>query len=233
LATQVQAAVRQRFHYWYFQDDLKVNNRLTLNLGLRYEFVTPMYDENNFLTNFDPQTRSLVRATDGGSISERSLRDTDKNNFAPRIGLAYKLMDKTVIRAGYALNYNYWNRMASAELLNTNAPFVTRGSVANTASTLGNNCTGNNFVGCFRRTQDGYPTNLLSAPGQRDSVYAARHAWSYVQNYHLTLQHQLTQDLLIDVAYVGNRSVKLPLLGVFVVPASAGTVVAIEIRLLF
>lgn len=214
LATQTQAEVRQRFHYWYLQDDLKVNNRLTLNLGLRYEFVTPVFDENNFLTNFDPQSRSLVRATDT-SLADRAQRDLDKNNFAPRVGLAYRLFDKTVIRAGYALNYNYWNRMASAELLNTNAPFVTRASVANTAATLGNICAGNNFTGCFRRTQDGYPTNLLSAPGSVILYMQRDMPWSYVQNWHLTVQHQLTPDTLIDVAYVGNRGVKLPLLGDF------------------
>lgn len=214
LATQFNAQMRQRFHYWYLQDDFKVTNRLTLNLGLRYEFVTPVFDENNFLTNFDPATRSLVRAT-SDSIADRAQRDLDWNNLAPRIGLAYKLFDKTVIRAGYAVNYNYWNRMASAELLNTNAPFVTRASVANTAGTLGNLCAGNNFTGCFRRTQDGYPTNLLSAPGSVILYMQRDMPWSYVQNWHFTVQHQLTQNTLIDVAYVGNRGVKLPLLGDF------------------
>jgi hypothetical protein len=214
LATQVQAKMRQRFHYWYLQDDYKVNQRLTLNLGLRYELVTPVYDADNRLANFDPQTRTIVQAKDG-SVSDRSLRDFDTNNFAPRVGLALKLTEKTVLRTGYAINFNYWNRMASAELLNTNAPFVTRASVANTAATLNNICTGNNFVGCFRRTQDGYPTNLLTAPGSVILYMQRDMPWSYVQNWHMTLQHQLTPSTLIDVAYVGNRGIKLPLLGDF------------------
>ena len=211
LATQAVAKMRQRFHYWYLQDDFKVNQRLTLNLGVRYELVTPVYDADNRLANFDPTTRSVVLATDG-SVAARALRNLDKNNFVPRIGLAYRVNDSTVVRAGYALGYNYWNRMASAELMNTNAPFVTRASVQNTAATIGNICTGNNFAGCFRRTQDGYPTNLLTSPGSVILYMPRDLPWSYVQNWHLTIQRQLTRNTLIDVAYVGNRGVDLPIL---------------------
>ena len=211
LATQAIAKMRQRFHYWYLQDDFKVTQKLTLNIGLRYELVTPVYDADNRLANFDPATKSIVLAKDG-SVSDRAIRDLDTNNFVPRIGLAYQLFDKTVVRAGYALGYNYWNRMASAELMNTNAPFVTRASVQNTAATLTNLCTGNNFSGCFRRTQDGYPTNLLTSPGSVILYMPRDLPWSYVQNWHLTVQHQITRDTLIDVAYVGNRGIKLPIL---------------------
>jgi hypothetical protein len=210
-ATQVIAKMRQRFHYWYLQDDFKIYPKLTINAGLRYELVTPVYDANNNLANFDPATREIVLANDG-SISDRSLRDLDKNNFSPRIGVAYQMRDKTVLRAGYAIGYNYWNRMASAELLNTNAPFVTRASVQNTAGNIGNVCTGNNFSGCFRRTQDGYPTNLLTSPGSVILYLPQDFPWSYVQNWHLTVQHQMTRNLLIDVSYAGNRGIKLPLL---------------------
>ena len=211
LATQVEAEMRQRFHYWYLQDDFKVSSKVTLNLGVRYELVTPVYDANNRLANFDPATRSVVIAQDG-SVVDRAIRDLDTNNIVPRIGLAWQIFDKTVLRTGYALGYNYWNRMASAELMNTNAPFATRASVQNTAATLGNVCTGNNFSGCFRRTQDGYPTNLLSSPGSVILYMPRDLPWSDVQNWHLTIQHQLTRNTMIDVAYVGNRGNNLPIL---------------------
>ena len=211
LATQAIAKMQQRFHYWYLQDDFKISSKVTLNLGLRYELVTPVFDADNRLANFDPATKSVIIAKDG-SISDRATRNLDKNNFVPRIGLAWQLNDKTVVRAGYALGYNYWNRMASAELMNTNAPFVTRASVQNTAASLTSVCTGNNFNGCFRRTQDGYPTNLLSSPGSVILYMPKDLPWSYVQNWHLTLQRQLTRNTLIDIAYVGNRGVNLPIL---------------------
>jgi hypothetical protein len=210
IATQVQAQMRQQGHWLYLQDDWKVTNKLTLNLGLRYEITSPVYDANNKLSNFDPATNSIVLAKDG-SWSERALRDTDFNNFAPRVGLAYQLTSKTVIRTGYGLGYNYWNRMASAELLNTNAPFVTRFSLQQSAQLARTNiCTGNNFANCFRPTQNGYPTNLPS----NVILYMQRDMpWSYIQNWHFTIQQQISPNTLFEVAYVGNRGVKLPLLG--------------------
>lgn len=209
-ASQVTAKMRQRFHYGYIQDDFKVNQKLTVNAGLRYELVTPVYDADNKLANFDPATNSIVLAKDG-SISERSLRNLDTNNFSPRLGIAYQLNEKTVVRSGYGIGYNYWNRMASAELLNTNAPFVTRASVDNSAANLGKICADTFYAaGCFRPTQNGYPTDLFKAPGAVILWMPQDLPWSYVQNWHLTIQRQVTRNNLLDVAYVGNHSVKLP-----------------------
>lgn len=208
-ASQVTAKMRQRFHYGYIQDDFKVNQKLTVNAGLRYELVTPVYDGDNKLANFDPKTNSVVLAKDG-SMSEKALRNLDTNNFSPRLGIAYQLNDKTVVRSGYGIGYNYWNRMASAELLNTNAPFVTRASVDNIAANAKTICTGDNYTGCFRPTQNGYPTNLLGAPGAVILYMPQDLPWSYVQNWHLTVQRNLTRNSMLDVAYVGNHSVKLP-----------------------
>lgn len=216
LATQVQARVRQQAHWWYVQDDWKVNDRLTLNLGLRYELTSPFYDADNRLSNFNPATNSIEVAGDG-SISERALRNLDKNNFAPRIGAAYQLNSKTVLRGGYGLGYNYWNRMASAELLSTNAPFVTRFSRAQAFSATTPVCTGDQYVNCFRPTQAGYPSKAaLDANNTNLVLYTQRDMpFGYIQNWHFTVQRQLFKDTLLDVAYVGNRGSLLPLLGDF------------------
>ncbi len=209
LATQKVTETRQWANWFYLQDDWKVSNKLTLNLGVRYEITTPMYEADNELANFDLATRKLVTAKDG-SIEERALRSMDWNNFAPRIGLAYQLTKNTVVRSGYGIGYNYWNRMASAEVLGTNAPFVTRFSRTNSVLNIGNLCAGNGFENCFRPTWQGYPTNLPS-----NVILYMQHEmpWSYIQNWHFTVQHSLTPNTLIDLAYVGNRGVKLPVLG--------------------
>lgn len=209
LATQKVAQTRQWANWFYIQDDWKVNDKLTLNLGVRYEITTPMYDANNEAANFDLATRQLVLAKDG-SIEDRALRSMDWNNFAPRIGLAYQVTKNTVIRSGYGLGYNYWNRMASAEVLGTNAPFVTRFSRTNSIVNIGSLCSGNEFANCFRPTWQGYPTNLPS-----NVILYMQHdmPWSYIQNWHFTVQHSITKNTLVDVAYVGNKGVKLPLLG--------------------
>ena len=211
LATQVIAKVRQQAHWWYLQDDWKVSSRLTVNMGLRYELTSPVYDANDRLSNFDPIQNKIVLAS-SGSISQRALRDLDWNNFAPRVGAAYQMTSKTVLRGGYGLGYNYWNRMASAELLNTNAPFVTRFSAVNSAANLNNLCTGNNFEGCFRTREAGYPTNL---PSNVILYMKKTMPWGYIQNWHFTVQQGLWRDGLIEFAYVGNKGTLLPILGDF------------------
>src|SRR5262249_10375078 len=72
LSTLFVANVRQDTHMVYLQDDLRANDRLTLNLGLRYEYATPLWEANNQLTNFDPATNALVKAADG-PIENRAL----------------------------------------------------------------------------------------------------------------------------------------------------------------
>ena len=96
---------------------------LTLNLGLRYEFATPQWDANNKLTNFDPATRTLLQAKDG-SIYDRALVNPDKNNFGPRLGMAYSINDKTVLRSAYGIGYVLFNRLGGENLLPFNGPHV-------------------------------------------------------------------------------------------------------------
>jgi hypothetical protein len=67
---------------------------LTLSLGLRYEGATPWVERGNVLSNFDPETRTMVIARDG-SLKERSTIDPDRNNFAPRLGCAYTVDERT------------------------------------------------------------------------------------------------------------------------------------------
>lgn len=208
-ASQKIAQVRQWANWFYIQDDWKVNDKLTLNLGVRYEITTPMYEANNEAANFDPATRQLMLAKDG-SIEDRALRKMDWNNFAPRVGVAYQLTSRTVVRSGYGLGYNYWNRMASAEVLGTNAPYVTRFSRTNSVTNINSLCVGNQFENCFRPTWQGYPGNL---PSNVVLHIQPDMPWSYIQNWHFTVQHSLTPDTVIDVAYVGNRGSLLPLLG--------------------
>lgn len=211
IATQVIAKMRQQAQWFYLQDDWKATDKLTLNMGVRYELTTPPYDADNRMANFNPESNSITVAR-GGSMRERSLRDMQWLNVVPRLGAAYQVDGKTVVRGGWALGYNYWNRMASAELLNTNAPFVTRFSTLNSAAALNNLCTGNNWQGCFRPREAGYPTNLPS----NVILYIPQDLpWGYTQNWHTTIQRSLWKDNFIEAAYVGNRSRDLPILGDF------------------
>ncbi|HBY61028.1 MAG TPA: TonB-dependent receptor [Solibacterales bacterium] len=211
LATQVAVPIRQQGHWFYLQDDWKATDKLTLNLGLRYELTTPFYEAEGRQANFDPATNRLVQATNG-SIEERAQREIRYGLFSPRVGAAYQLNKRLVLRGGYGLGYNYWNRMASAEILGTNAPFVTRFSRQNSAALLNTPCAGNNFDGCFRTREMGYPVN----PPSNVILYTPTDLpWGQIHNWHFTMQYSLTKDTLLDVAYVGNRGTDLPLLGDF------------------
>jgi hypothetical protein len=212
LANLTVAEMRQRFHFGYIQDDFKVNQKLTLNLGLRYEFGTPYYEKNNRLSNYDPASNSIVLASDG-SLYNRTLVDPDYNNFGPRIGFAYNIFRKTVLRGGYGVGYNYLNRLGSADVLGTNFPIITRAAIAQTAPdpVINPVCASNTYAAnCFRPTQAGYPTSGLP---NNVTLYIPRDIKTpMIQNWQLSVQQEIFWNMVLDVAYVGNRADNLVLL---------------------
>src|SRR5262249_46347244 len=82
--------LRQHVHSLYVQDDWRVTPKLTVNAGLRWEFATPIWDRDNYWSNFDPVTNTLVRAS-AGDLFKRALVHPDYKDFGPRIGMAYNL----------------------------------------------------------------------------------------------------------------------------------------------
>ncbi|MEO6403571.1 MAG: TonB-dependent receptor [Vicinamibacteria bacterium] len=118
---------------FYIQDDWKVNSKLSVNLGLRYDFITPALEAANNQTNFDPAGGgSLVFAKDG-SLSDRGLVKPDKNNFAPRVGVVYTLNEKTVLRGGFGIFYNLFDRVGSEDQLALNLPGLNNTSITRTS----------------------------------------------------------------------------------------------------
>ncbi|MEZ5392122.1 MAG: TonB-dependent receptor [Bryobacterales bacterium] len=207
---------RQRMHFGYLQDDWKVNQKLTLNLGVRYEYATPQWERDNRLGNFDPDTRSLIFARDG-STYDRALVKPDKNNWAPRVGFAYQLHRKTVVRGGYGVSYIHFNRMGGENLLGFTGPFYFRVTQTQTAPGLSGGsplCNSSSvFTDCFVRTQEGFPTDFLSqdqysTSRARINYIPKNTRTGYVESWHFSVQHQLGRDLAVDFAYVGNSGRK-------------------------
>jgi hypothetical protein len=123
--------VRNWEHGYFIQDTWKINSRLTVNLGLRYELITPFTDKNDLIANFDPDFVDPTTGQQGRFVipSDKTLKylDTrivdfgfafanqyslgrgtvraDKHDFAPRVGLAYRIGDKSVLRGGYGIYY--------------------------------------------------------------------------------------------------------------------------------
>jgi outer membrane receptor protein involved in Fe transport len=155
-ATSVQLSnfheVHQRQHAYSFfvQDDYRASDRLTLNLGLRYDFVTPQMDAENRVANFDPSTGQLLYAADG-SIEDRALVKPDRNNLGPRLGMVYKANTATVVRAGYGIYYNLVERMGSEDQLSLNPP-----GLRNISITAPPGSTGPALI-----LRNGFPPNFL------------------------------------------------------------------------
>ena len=207
--------LRQRMHFLFIQNDWKVNPKLALNLGMRYELGTPQWERDNYLSNFDPATQTLLTAKDG-SVYDKALVNLDRNNFAPRVGMAYTPAARMVVRAGYGVSYVHFNRLGGENLLSFNGPHVVQMTIDQlTSQPL---CVGNaEPTSCFRTTQMGYPTGY-TVPGRFDPLKArvnfipADTRTGYVQSWHVTTQWELIRNLLFDIGYIGNKSTKLVVL---------------------
>lgn len=208
--------------YWayagFLQDDWRITPRLTLNLGLRYEYNTPIKETHNQLANFDPNL-GIVQV--GKQIS--TPYEGDRNNFSPRVGFAWDVTGngRTVVRGGGAVIY---------QLLSLNVILSQQGS---TAVTTGLNTTasgallngapgpGNITVGALTLTGAQlnwslagpiFPTGQIACTTAQPCPILAvdQHLRTpYVGSWNLGLQHAFTPNLSLDVAYVGNHAAKL------------------------
>jgi hypothetical protein len=211
------AHLRQRMYFGYVQDDWKVNDKLTLNLGLRYEFATPQYERDNKLSNFLPSASALIFAGNG-SLFQRALVHPDWHNFAPRVGLAYQLNRKTVIRSGYGMSYVQFNRLGGENLLAYNGPNIVDAFIDQVPTQAVCTSFSAPAGSCYRTTPLGFPANFASPsffnPLNTQVRYIPENERTpYVQSWHFTIQRELAKDLVLDLAYVGTHSVGLIILG--------------------
>jgi hypothetical protein len=177
----------------------------------------------------------LIQAREG-SVYDRALVNLDKNNFAPRIGAAYSLDEKTVIRAAYGSSYVQFNRLGGENLLSFNGPHVVPITIVQQPSQ--GLCVGNQAPStCFRTTQAGYPEGLtvpanFNPINGRVNYIPPDNNTGNIQSWHVTFQRELWNQLVVDVAYVGNRSRNLIILGDFnqARPNATGQNVALQTR---
>jgi outer membrane receptor protein involved in Fe transport len=190
----------QNSYAGYLQDTFRRNARLTLNLGVRWDYFGVIGEKNNLLSNFD-RTNGLVLV---GSPGLPRLYKRDFNNFSPRLGLAWDLggKGKTVVRAGWGLFYDAFSQDFFAGQLpfntfNPGPAFNPVGSapVLFSFSTVGT-------------IQNGVP--IFSGFGDSDVFAVDRNlATPYVQNFNLNLQRELFKNGVLEVGYVGSHGTKL------------------------
>jgi hypothetical protein len=196
---------------YFAQDDWKATRRLTLNLGIRYDLYTNPVEENNQFSNFDIATGTLLRA--GVNGNSRSLINTDKNNFAPRIGFAYDLFGsgKTVLRGGYGIFY-FLDRGGVGNQLSANPDFS---GVVNLTAASGARVTfsgqgpaGNNNNALATQPLPLPTSTVNDANPINTSVIAEfpNNQNSSIQEINLQVGQQLGHNTALNVAWVGTKA---------------------------
>ncbi len=214
----------------YLQDDWKITPNLTLNIGVRYDWQTHLVAGNNrfsrynpatgnieiagtasdlrdisrpdnpLSTNFSPAIQALAQTVTFADLGRRHMTTHDRNDFAPRFGLAYSMFDDSVVlRAGYGVYFNEYELGAWSRIGNDTYPFKVdqsfNGAPRGSAPTI--------------MIADPFPDSLsratISPKSAQDHLPTM-----YVQQYNFGLQIQPVSDLMIDVGYVGSKSTHLP-----------------------
>ena len=226
LSSVLVAELRRNMQFLYIQDDWRATPSLTLNLGLRYEYSTPYWERSNVLSNYNPDTNSLVLAKDG-SLYDRALIDPDRNNFGPRLGFAYSLTRRTVVRGGYGISYVHFSRAGGGDILPINGPQVVNAVVNQTTPASPS------FVPAERGYPDGLADPSRFNPLTANITYMPRDFRSSpVQSWYISIQREVRPNMLVDVAYVGNRAEDLLLFANYnqALPNNAAGTIALQDR---
>ena len=220
---QIRASWNKQWKYsaGYLQDDIKVSSRLTFNLGLRYEYQTPLMERFNRLSFFDfdavnpagrevglPDLRGGLKYV-GVDGNPRGTDDPDRNNFAPRFGFAYQPFSKTAIRGGYGVMYlnggSSQNQGGPQEGFSVATSLISSEDGGLTPFTLLSNA----FASGLQQ-----PTgSSLGMRTQLGQSIQGNPRWTrvgYMQQWSLNIQRELPGQMLIEAGYVGSRGVKLP-----------------------
>ena len=201
----------------WLNDEFKVSNDLTLTLGLRYDYQFARTESQDQYSTFDPSTPNpgagnipgaLIFAGDGQNRSgRRTFENPDKDAWGPRVGFAYRLGDKNAFRGGYGI---YYSGVAFSQ-------FVGQPTLGFQANLLAPNLT-NGLAPAFY-LDDGFPQNRVVRPPFIDPTFANGTSPIAVapngltlprfQNWSVTYQRQLTDNMMLDVSYIGNRGTRL------------------------
>ena len=199
-------------HGTFIQDDFKVNNRLTVNAGLRYEIFMPPTEKNNRLANFDYQNFVIVYAGENGT-SRSANKKTQFGDLAPRLGLTYKLTSdaSTILRTGFGITY-FPSPYAAGNLNHLNVPFVISQNVQHETNPLDFSSV-RTIANPFPPIVPVKPTTTaeLIAANPRVSGHSYENETAYAKQWHLGIDRQLFSMLLLEIEYAGSASEHLML----------------------
>jgi len=220
-------AGKQVYRAFYFNDTWRATDRLSINLGLRYELQGPWSERFNRLSYFDPSAKNYINQflpagspTISGdvflvSLDTRNNLPLTKDNFAPRVGIAYSLTPKTIIRSGYGI---YWIPNYVSYSLNPNNDMVNAASTTYTGTIDG--------IHPYNSITLPFPDGISSPPGRSlgtegtqqfltqvvqsiTEVNRSHHPNGYVQQWNFSFERQLPAAFSFAASYVGSKGTHL------------------------
>ncbi len=209
-------AYRQTWLFFFVSDKWQATNKLTLDLGLRYELYPPATPRKpGGFVNYNPATNQLVVAGQNGNPSNLG-QQTDYRNFAPRLGASYRVTEKTVVRSGFGVSYvpfvdnSYaYNYPIKTSTFYNNAP--TYGAALNPAGGVVNLATGIPATPTVAFASDG--TLVESAAngtiGLANLYIPLNFKNAYVSSWNAAVQQSLRGNMTLQMAYVANHGTRI------------------------
>jgi hypothetical protein len=186
-------ALRTQAYAGYFEDDWRISRNVTLNLGLRYEYNTPVVDPRNGMTVLDFQTGQVVPV--GSNGISRSGIQPDRNNFAPRIGIAWSPAQNWVIRSGYGVYYDSGMFVVPSALYFNPPQFNLQVFFPSPAGLL--------------TLDNPFPSDTGFTPPPALSILNPNIRTSYLQQWNLTVERSFASWGTLTVGYAGSKGTKL------------------------
>ncbi|MCX6626430.1 MAG: TonB-dependent receptor [Candidatus Solibacter sp.] len=218
------ASQRQWYHGLFIADTFQVTNKLTLNLGLRWDYPGSFSERHDAATVLLPNTADALGKTAGlpinGTVAlvnsdqypSRLIHPAKWNLIAPRLGLAYRLNDKTVVRAGYGLSY------LPNDVVFGNAPWTTPANQATTVVTTSLD----GGITPYATLDNPFPNGVIQPPGHNSAFASGLYGsnvqspvpdqpFPYVQQWNFMIQRQLPGGAALEAGYAGSKGTHLPL----------------------
>ncbi len=213
-------AAQSFYNAWYVQDDWRITRKLTLNIGVRYDFDTARTERYDRLSWFDPTLRSPLadKVAGFGNLTgglrfvgaggnDRTQFNGDFNNIAPRLGFAYQVDSKTAIRGGFGQLFGPSTLAAQGTVgpygFRVESPWVTSLDGITPLNPLRNP-----FPNGFQAVP-GASQGALTAIGSNLDAPLSNTNTPYTLQYNLTVQRELPGSVLLEAAFVGNRGRQL------------------------
>ncbi len=202
ISNSVYMNLRAPWNHFYIQDDWRLTSKLSLNLGLRYEYSPPWTEKDDLISNFDIDSDPLnpdflIAGSAGSGRFGRALMTNDTNNIGPRFGFAYQAFSGTVVRGGYGIFYANYEGTGGGQYLETNPPFHIKSEISTDS------------IDPTILLRNGNPAGVVTpenAVSLSFSSFELDPDWPMSQQWNLNIQHSLFRDTVLEVGYYGTKS---------------------------